>query len=147
MEERLNQSLPEPELIAESRRTLNIIQAVLIAFRVIIILFYVILSIFGLEDMYGNIVQCFLEIGVLFFFLHTIKNGHKKIAILPLLGGIVSFKFISESFSSSNGDIFLTLLSCYIALMGMFQLVSMAYILLSRRIEFYCYYVLYNKKN
>lgn len=147
MEETLNENLPEPELITNSRKILNIIQAVLIGFRVFVILFYGILSIMGVEDMDGDVMKCIVEIGVICIFLHIIKGGNKKIAILPLLGGIISFKYVGESFSLSNGSIILTFISYIIAFMAFFQLGSMAYILLSKKIEFYCNYVLYNKRN
>ena len=145
MEETLNENLPEPELITNSRKILNIIQAVLIGFRVLVILFYGILSIIGAEDMDGTVIKCIVEIGVICIFLHIIKRGNKKIAILPLLGGILSFKYVGESFSLSDGSILLTFISYFIAFMAFFQLASMAYILLSKKIEFYCNYVLYNR--
>ncbi|BCZ47517.1 hypothetical protein psyc5s11_35840 [Clostridium gelidum] len=147
MEETLKEKLPEPELITRSRRNLNIIQAVLIGFRVITILLYVAFSIMGVEYLDGDILKCIVEIGVIFMILHVIKSGYKKIAILPLIGGLISVKYVSESFSLSNGSIPLTLISYFIALMTFFQFASMTYILASKKIEFYCYYALYNKNN
>ncbi|GAA0075647.1 hypothetical protein UT300005_00250 [Clostridium sp. CTA-5] len=147
MEDKFNENLPEPELITKSRRILDIIQAVLIGFRVIIILFCVILSIIGEEDMGGNVIKLIIEIGVICFFLHIIKNGKKKIAILPLLGGVIGLTSISEIFSLSDGSIILTLSSYCLVFMVFFQIASMLYILSSKKIEFYCHYVLYNKNN
>lgn len=147
MEDKFNENLPEPELITKSRRILDIIQAVLIGFRVIIILVYGILSIMGEEDMGGNVIKLIIEIGVICVFLHIIKNGNKKIAILPLLGGFISIKFVGEIFSLSYGSIIVTFISYCLVFMVFFQIVSMLYILLSKKIEFYCHYVLYNRNN
>ncbi|GAA0075645.1 hypothetical protein UT300005_00230 [Clostridium sp. CTA-5] len=143
MECKFNENLPEPELITKSRRILNIIQAVLIGFRVIIILFYGILSTMG-ADIGEEPLKLLIEIGVISIFLDIIKSGKKQIAILPLLGGI---KSIVEVFSLSDSSIIVIFMSCYLAVMGFFQILSMGYILFSKKIEFYCNYVLYNKNN
>ncbi|MBW6410163.1 hypothetical protein [Clostridium weizhouense] len=144
MEDKFNENLPEPELITKSRKILDIIQAVLIGFRVIMILFCVILSIMGEEDMRGNAIKLVIEIGVICVFLHIIKNGKKQIAILPLLGGI---KSIVEVFSLSDSSIIVTFISYCLVFMVFFQISSMLYILYSKKIEFYCHYVLYNRNN
>ena len=133
-----SKELHEPELVTSARKQLDFIELILIASRVLIGIFYCIFSSITSIDISS-------EAGICIFF-SIIKNGHKSAAILPLLSGFISLSYAMEGFSEVDNFISIGLI-VYLLLISIFQIISMIYILWSKKITFYCNYTLFNKSN
>lgn len=138
--------LQEPELVTAARKQLDFIELILIATKVLLGIIYCIFSSITSIDISTDAGICVAgTVGICIIF-SIIKNGHKNIAILPLIGGIISFSYAIGNFTESDNFI-CTSLIIYFFLTSLFQSISMIYILWSKEITFYCNYVLFNKSN
>lgn len=136
----------EPELVVAARKQLDFIELILIATEVLLGIIYCIFSSITSINISTDAGKCVAgTVGICIIF-SIIKNGHKNIAILPLIGGIISFSYAIGNFTESDNFI-CTSLIIYVFLTSLFEFISMIYILCSKKITFYCNYVLFNKSN
>lgn len=141
-----NKELHEPELVTSARKQLDFIELILIASRVLIGIFYCIFSSITSIDISSEAGSCVAEIIGICIFFSIIKNGHKNAAILPLIGGFISLSYAMAGFSEVDNFISIGLI-VYLLLISIFQIISMIYILWSKKITFYCNYTLFNKSS
>jgi len=141
-----NDELQEPKLVTAARKQLDFIELILIATRVLLGIIYCIFSSVTSIDISSDAGKCVAEIVGICIIFSIIKNGHKNVAILPLIGGFISLGYATGNFAESDNFISISLI-IYVFLISLFQFISMIYILWSKKITFYCNYVLFNRSN
>lgn len=141
-----NDEIQEPELVTTARKQLDFIELILIATRVLLGIIYCIFSSLTSIDISNNAGKCIAEIVGICIIFSIIKNGHKNAAILPVIGGVISLGYATSNFAEANNFIIIGLV-LYVFLISLFQLISMIYILWSKKITFYCNYTLFNRNN
>ena len=138
------EDIRELDLLTEAKRNLYIIEFMLITCRIFLNLFYYISSPTKLVNFKLEILICFIEITAIHIFFRIIKYGYKKIAFLPLLFCFLYLIFFVKNITNSYSVISIFLIySTFIN--SIFQFLSMIYILLSKKVGFYCNYTLFNR--
>lgn len=138
------EDIRELDLLKEAKRKLYIIEFMLITCRIFLNLFYYISSPTKLVNFKLEILICFIEIAAIHIFFRIIKYGYKKIAFLLLLFCFLSLIFFVKNINKSYSIINIFLI--YSTLINsILQFLSMTYILLSKKVDFYCNYTLFNR--